>query len=128
MKDVFRRTLLAGLGAVSLTKERAESIVDELVKKGELSKDEAAKTVSELLDKSKEQREAVGEAIKTEVSKLRSEFGFVTRKEYDALLARVTVIEEKLGIKPVDEVVEAEVVPTPESAAEEAKDPEKEPS
>ncbi|ABZ85043.1 hypothetical protein HM1_2495 [Heliomicrobium modesticaldum Ice1] len=119
MLDIVRKALLAGLGAVTLTKERAEVIVEELVKKGEMSKEEAAKIIEELLEKSKEQREVVSETIKSEFSRLRNDFGLVTRKEYEALEARIAAIEEKLGIRPKEEVViDAEPAPAEASAAE----------
>ncbi|MTV50730.1 hypothetical protein GJ688_17495 [Heliobacillus mobilis] len=105
MLDVVRKALLAGLGALTLTKERAESLVDELVKKGEMSKEDASKIVSELLEKSKEQREVVADTIKTEFHRVRNDFGFVTRKEYEALEARIAKIEEKLGMSTPPEVV-----------------------
>ncbi|MZP28738.1 hypothetical protein GTO91_03310 [Heliobacterium undosum] len=119
MLDIVRKALLAGLGAVTLTKERAEVIVDELVKKGEMSKEEASKIIEELLEKSKEQREVVSDTFKSEFGRLRNDFGFVTRKEFDALEARIAAIEEKLGIQPKQEVViDAEPAPAEAPAAE----------
>ncbi|MBC9785575.1 phasin family protein [Heliobacterium chlorum] len=119
MLDVVRKALLAGLGALTLTKERAESLVDELVKKGEMSKEDASKIVSELLEKSKEQREVVSDTIKTEFHRIRNDFGFVTRKEYEALEARIVKIEEKLGIStPPEVVIDADLSPKEDKESE----------
>lgn len=118
MLEILRKTLLAGLGAITMTKERAEQLVDELVKKGELSKEEAGKVVSEMLEKGREQREVMSDAIKVEFSRLRGEIGLVTRKEYEALVERVAAIEERLGINvpsPLEIVIDAEPSTTGEA-------------
>ncbi|KAB2954131.1 hypothetical protein F9B85_00035 [Heliorestis acidaminivorans] len=110
MKDVFRKTMMAGLGAITITKEKAEQLAEELVKKGELSKDEASKMVTEVLEKSREQKEALSETVKTEFSRIRGDMGLITRQEFEGLEARIAVIEEKLGIirevEVIDQVVE----------------------
>lgn len=116
MLDIFKKTFLAGLGALSLTKERAEQITEELVKKGEVSRDEAGKFVTELMDKVKEQREMVAGTVKQEFSKIKGDLAIVNRKEFESLIARIEVIEDKLGIipvkylqEPVEEAVEESV-------------------
>ncbi|QGG46959.1 phasin family protein [Heliorestis convoluta] len=106
MKDVFRKTMMAGLGAITITKEKAEQLAEELVKKGELSKEEAAKVVSEVVEKGREQREAISDTIKTEFTRIRGDMGLITRQEYDDLVARIEVIEEKLGIVKEVEVID----------------------
>ncbi|MFQ5706231.1 MAG: phasin family protein [bacterium] len=52
---ILKRTLLAGLGIYSLTKEKAQEIMEDLVKRGELSKDEGAKFVKAMMDKADEE-------------------------------------------------------------------------
>ena len=48
MRDLVEKTLLAGLGAVALTKERADDLVDELTKRGRMTGEEAREVVDEL--------------------------------------------------------------------------------
>lgn len=57
MEDIglFKRAMLAGLGAYSVTKERAQATVNDLVQKGELSKEEGAKFVKAMVDKAEEE-------------------------------------------------------------------------
>ena len=40
MLDIIKKSLYLGLGVASVTKERVESVVDELIEKCQLSKDE----------------------------------------------------------------------------------------
>ena len=48
MADIFEKTLLAGLGLFDLTREKAEKLVNDLIKRGELSQSDKAKAVKEI--------------------------------------------------------------------------------
>jgi polyhydroxyalkanoate synthesis repressor PhaR len=75
MADVLKKAMLAGFGAVVLTKEKVEELVDELIKKGELSKEDRAKFIHELAEKaesrSREVRKWVDETVKAAMSKVK---------------------------------------------------------
>ena len=58
MTDLLEKTLYIGLGLFSMTKERAEEIINELVEKGKVSKDESAKAVRELMDRAEKEKHA----------------------------------------------------------------------
>lgn len=51
MENLAKKFLFAGIGLAALTKEKAEVLVDDLVKRGELSEDEGAKFVKDLVHK-----------------------------------------------------------------------------
>lgn len=51
MESLAKKFLFAGIGFAALTKEKAEKLVDDLVKRGELSEDEGAKFVKDLVIK-----------------------------------------------------------------------------
>ena len=38
--DMIKKAVLLGLGVTSLTREKAQDVVDDLIKRGEVSKDE----------------------------------------------------------------------------------------
>ncbi|GAB4320771.1 MAG: hypothetical protein Kow0074_11310 [Candidatus Zixiibacteriota bacterium] len=48
---ILSKTVLAAIGAFSLTKENAERIIDELIKRGELDKSKRAEAIKEAVDK-----------------------------------------------------------------------------
>ncbi|RMF68980.1 MAG: hypothetical protein D6743_02630 [Calditrichaeota bacterium] len=54
-QSLLKKTFLAGIGIYSLTKEKAQEIMTDLVNRGELSKDEGAKFVKAMLDKADEE-------------------------------------------------------------------------
>jgi len=52
MTNIIKNTVLAGLGLISLTREKAEEFAKELIRRGELSENEKAKFVKDILDQS----------------------------------------------------------------------------
>jgi len=95
--DLMKKGFLAGVGALTMTKERAEELVEEMVKRGEITRSEAAQTIQELMDKGKEQQETIKKSVREEIDKARNDFGFVTKKDYEQLENRVKELEEKLN-------------------------------
>lgn len=55
MESIIEKILFASIGAVSLTKEKIEDLVDELIKRGQVAQSERATTVRELLDRLEDQ-------------------------------------------------------------------------
>jgi len=49
MRTLFERSILAGIGVLSMTHEKAQKIVDELIRRGEVQKDEAKDWVESLV-------------------------------------------------------------------------------
>jgi len=96
MIDLFKKTMLAGVGLAVVTKDKVLESLDELVEKGKLTKEEA----SEMSDKIVEEGRAETEKAKAEASKLFNEMlhraKVVTKDQYDTLAARVTELEGKL--------------------------------
>lgn len=105
-KDIFEKSILFGLGLFDLTKEKAEKIVDEMIKRGEMSHSDKAKAVKELL-KGHEERinklkakvdERVEEITAKVRGKEREELGQL-HKKLDELTKAVERLEKKLGEK-----------------------------
>ena len=51
MDPVVRKTLMAGLGIFSATKEKIEDFVEEMIQRGELEQGDKAQFVQETMDK-----------------------------------------------------------------------------
>ena len=97
MRDVLRKLTLAGIGAFSLTREKAEQIVKELVEKGQVSAEEAKGVFHDLLEKGEQERAALTRSIRNEFNRFREEVGFVTKQDYRALEERINRLEARLG-------------------------------
>ena len=99
-KKALNSVILAGLGALSLTREKAEEIIDALIKKGEVSAKDRKVAVDDLIAKAEDQAKRFAETMKAKASQLRG----IRREEYDALKSElddlrkmVSRLEEKLG-------------------------------
>jgi polyhydroxyalkanoate synthesis regulator phasin len=69
MFEALDKLFLAGLGAMSMTKEKAEEIFDEYVKKGEAQRGQKSGFVKELLDSAEKTRADMEKLISEQVKK-----------------------------------------------------------
>lgn len=97
--DFFKKSVLFGLGVFDLTKEKAEKLVDEMIKRGEMSQSDKAKAVKELLKGHDERMKKLKTKIDERVEKVTEK---VRGKEKDELaklhkkLDDLTKVIEKL--------------------------------
>jgi polyhydroxyalkanoate synthesis regulator phasin len=74
MFEALDKVFLAGLGAISMTKEKAEQIFDEYVKKGAVERDQKGGFVKEILDTAEKTRadmeKMVGEQVKKAIASI----------------------------------------------------------
>jgi polyhydroxyalkanoate synthesis repressor PhaR len=54
MEKVIKKFLLGGIGLATLTREKLDELVNELVKRGELAEDQRSRFIKELLEKGSE--------------------------------------------------------------------------
>jgi polyhydroxyalkanoate synthesis repressor PhaR len=100
--DFFKKSVLFGLGVFDLTKEKAEKLVDEMIKRGEMSESDKAKAVKELLKGHDERIKKLNAKIDETVEKVTAK---VRGKEKDELakihqkLDNLTKVVEKLEKK-----------------------------
>ena len=87
--DPLRKYVEAGIALTQLTRARAEAIVKELVKAGELQREQAQDRVEELLDRSRKSTESLGGMIRKELGQQLSSMGLATKAEVEALEARL---------------------------------------
>ena len=95
--DIIRKAMLLGLGVISLTKEKAEELVDDLIKHGEVAREERFKVVDKLLEQAeKQERELVGKISET-VQKVITDLGLPTKKDLDEISKRLEAIEKRIS-------------------------------
>lgn len=92
LKEMF----LAGLGAVSLTKDKIEEIAQELVKRGELTAEDKNNFINSALNSVNKQKQVIKEKAYENIQQLAKEANLVTRDEYNLLLARIAELESKI--------------------------------
>jgi len=88
--DSLRRYLDAGMAFTQLTRARAEAIVKDLVRAGEVRRERTQEAVDELVDRSRRNTEAMLALVRKEVTSQLSQLGLATKDD----LAR---LERKLS-------------------------------
>ncbi len=98
IRDLIERTFLVGVGAAAFTKDRVQELVEEFVKRGELSSDEGREMVDKLVARSRDEaRSAVKKADSSLQGALR-DFGLSTRRDLEDLEMRVRQLEHRLAL------------------------------
>lgn len=85
--SLLKNTILASIGALQVTKEKAEKIIDDLIKRGDLDKSSRKKAVMELLTKAEKSTESFRKKISSEAGKAQKEFKKIVK---DLKLAKET--------------------------------------
>jgi polyhydroxyalkanoate synthesis regulator phasin len=99
MRELIEKGFLIGLGALTLTREKAQSIVDELVKRGDARRDEAKDLVDRLVKRGEEEHAELRKLVKTEVENAMAGMSLVTREDIEALAQKIDGLTEKLESK-----------------------------
>ena len=76
--DVLKRYLDAGLAFTAMTQARAEELVKDLVRIGEVQADQARDAVTDLLERSRKNSERLLETVRTEVRQQITTLGLAT--------------------------------------------------
>src|SRR3954454_6967370 len=87
--DVLKRYLDAGLAFTALTQSRAEALVKDLVKLGEVQADQARDTVTDLLERSRKNTEHLVQTVRKEVRSQITSMGLVSQADIDRMEKRV---------------------------------------
>ena len=101
--SVLKNTILASIGAIQVTKEKAEKLIDELIKKGELDKSSRKKAVMELLDKADKTTADFRKKITTEAEKAKKsaekfagEIAWARQQDFKKLESKVTRLAKRV--------------------------------
>lgn len=106
MEDTLKKIMYTGLGFLSLTKTKVEEMIDDLVDKGRLSREEGQRIMRDFKKDSATSREAIENEMKQWAENAMSKMDIAQKKDLDqlreeveALQRRVTAIEGPNVIK-----------------------------
>jgi polyhydroxyalkanoate synthesis regulator phasin len=86
MKTLLEKGFLAGIGLLSMTREKAQKVIDELTHEGELQKSEVKEWVDQLSNRGEEERQALRKLVRDEMKKVLDEMGLATKEDIQKLL------------------------------------------
>ena len=97
MFETMNKLMLAGLGAMSMSKEKAEKIFDEYVRRGQAEKADQQGFVSDVMETAQKVRKDLEELVNKQVREAIAKLNLASREDVarleaklDALLARGT--------------------------------------
>lgn len=100
MKEELKNIFLAGVGSAAYTYEKATELIENLIKKGQLTVEEGKELTEELKRTVKEKTEKVSAEFKPltkeDMSELLREMNFATKSELDELRRKIEELESKL--------------------------------
>lgn len=108
MLDILRKTILFGMGVASMTSEKMEKFVDEMVKKEEISEKEGRELVDDLIARSKKARQDFEKQVDKAVANTLERFNIPQRNELDRIWARIEQLERFKEDKPAEEIEQLE--------------------
>ena len=88
MKTNLEKSLLAGIGLLSMTREKAQKIVNDLSIQGGLEKDQGEKWVDQLTHRGEEERQAFRKIIRDEVKTVLDDLGVATKEDLQELATK----------------------------------------
>jgi polyhydroxyalkanoate synthesis regulator phasin len=97
-QDGLRRVLLALLGALALTAERADDLADELAQRGGIRREEVRSWIDDVSNRWRGDALRLGERTGATVQGALRDLGLVTRDEWDELELRVAQLEHRLRL------------------------------
>ena len=94
--SILKNTVLASIGAFQVTRARAEKVIDDLIKKGDLDKSKRKQAVMELLDKAEKSTSQLKERVLKEAGRAQQEVTGVIKKLNLAKQTDLKKIEAKM--------------------------------
>ncbi len=96
MSDMLRKMGLFGIGVLSLTQEKIEEFTQEMIKKGEMSKEEGRKFVKEVLSEKEKQLKDMEEKINERVRENLKKSGIMMKSDIETLERKIEKLEKTI--------------------------------
>lgn len=106
MLDLLKRTVFAGIGAAVTTKERVETMLQELVEQGKLTRDEAERMADKIARDGKEEFERTQQEVSKNISRMFNKGEIVSMDDFRKLELRVSILEEKEAAHDLSDISE----------------------
>jgi polyhydroxyalkanoate synthesis regulator phasin len=95
MFETLDKLLFAGLGAFTMTREKAEKLFDELVARGEAQRGAQKGFVEEMIDSAAKTRQEFERLIQAHVEKALAKLALATKQDIERLEAKIDARQPK---------------------------------
>ena len=96
MAGLIEKSLLLGLGVLTLTRDKVVQFVDKLIEEGEVKPEEAPGIVERLVTRGKEEREELRRVVKQELDKARASVPRASRRDIEELSQKIDELAARI--------------------------------
>lgn len=100
MIDVIKKSLLAGVGAAIITKEKAETALSEFVRQGKISAADAKIMADKIAEQGRREFEEISQTLGARLSQSMEKSESTLAARIRALEARIEVLENRITPPP----------------------------
>lgn len=95
MFETIDKLMFAGLGALSMTKERAEKIFDDYVRRGQMEKEGRSGFVKDMVDSAEKSRKNLEKLISEQVEKTVDKLNLASKDDIERLEEKINKLLKK---------------------------------
>lgn len=96
MIEIFEKTILTAVGAMTLTQKKTEELLQELREKLNVSEEEGREFLKKVQEATAKNQKKIEELAREEVKKACERMGVVTNEEFEKLKKKVASLERKM--------------------------------
>lgn len=98
IRDLIERTFLVGVGAAALTKDRVQGLVDEFVRRGQLSREEGRDMLDNLVSRSRAEAQSALKKADSSLQGTYKDMGLTTRRDFEDLDFQIRQLEHRVRL------------------------------
>ncbi len=99
LENLFKKAVYTGIGLLSVTKDKLEKTVEDLVNDDKLSASEGERIMKDFFKKTEEKKDEMEDGLKKSVDKVVKKFNFAKTTEIEELKNRIEALENLLAKK-----------------------------
>jgi len=96
MIELLEKTLLAGMGAISLSQKKGEELLQELRQRFDVTEEEGKALLTRLQETAQENQKKLEDLAREEIRLACDRMGVVSREEFEKLSKKVTHLDKQL--------------------------------
>jgi polyhydroxyalkanoate synthesis regulator phasin len=100
MIDLIKKTLLAGVGATIVTKEKVEEALQDYIRQGKVSAGDARIMAEKIAEQGRKEFETMSGELATRIKEFAEKADLTHKARLEALEARVKKLESTLASRP----------------------------
>ncbi|MDM8553682.1 phasin family protein [Desulfococcaceae bacterium HSG7] len=97
MIDLFKKTMVSGVGLALMAKDEAENMAQEWVSQSKMTEEEGKKFVEEILTKYGETQDKLEERVGKSVKEFLKKVDIVTGEEFNRMKKEIRELKKSLG-------------------------------